>query len=145
MEIANNFLQSQKSILTLIDTFIKNAGILGQKHRHHQSVQFVIGEEWQNNINVLDNGTLISPTPPLTFTSSNETVCTISSNGLITALNNVNNCLITVSLTSDSSVSDTINIIVIEMPQDNYTYSLTSTSLPLPDTEIIINQTKQYQ
>jgi len=99
----------------------------------------------QLNINVLDNGTLISPTPPLTFTSSNETVCTISSNGLITALNNVNNCLITVSLTSDSSVSDTINIIVIEMPQDNYTYSLTSTSLPLPDTEIIINQTKQYE
>jgi len=90
----------------------------------------------QLNINVLDNGTLISPTPPLTFTSSNETVCTISSNGLITALNNVNNCLITVSLTSDSSVSDTINIIVIEMPQDNYTYSLT---------EIIINQTKQYE
>ena len=78
----------------------------------------------QLNINVFDNGTLISPTPPLTFTNSNELVATVDENGLITVKDVIDSCDITVSLVSDSSVSDTININIIELPQDNITYEL---------------------
>lgn len=101
------------------------------------------GTTLQLNCNVYDNGSLISPTPSLTFTSSDETICAIDENGLVTAQNNINSCTITVSLASDNSILDTININVIAVPQDNYTYTLSSTSLP--DTEIVVSQTKTYQ
>lgn len=78
----------------------------------------------QLNINVFDNGTLIFPTPSLTFTSSNELITTIDENGLVTAKDVIDSCDITVSLVSDSSVYKVININVIELPQDNITYEL---------------------
>jgi len=93
--------------------------------------------------NVYDNGQFISPTPSLLFVSSDETVCNVDENGLITA-NSIGNCVVSVSLVSDNSVSDNISINVIAVPQNNYTYTLASTSLPLPDTEIIVTQTKTY-
>jgi len=96
----------------------------------------------QLNINVFDNGILLSPLPFLTFTSSDETICTVNSSGLVTSLNNIDNCDITVSLSSDSSIFKNININVIEDVQNNITYTLTSTSLP--DNEIIITQIKTY-
>jgi len=91
--------------------------------------------------NVYDNGQFISPTPSLLFVSSDETVCNVDENGLITA-NSIGNCVVSVSLVSDNSVSDNISINVIAVPQNNYTYTLASTSLP--DTEIIVTQTKTY-
>ena len=93
--------------------------------------------------NVYDNGQFISPTPSLLFVSSDETVCNVDENGLITA-NSIGSCVVSVSLVSDNSVSDNISINVIAVPQNNYTYTLASTSLPLPDTEIIVTQTKTY-
>ena len=96
----------------------------------------------QLNVNVYDNGQFISPAPSLLFVSSDETVCNVDENGLITA-NSIGSCVVSVSLVSDNSVSNNININVIAVPQNNYTYSLTSTSLP--DTEIIITQIKQYE
>jgi len=75
----------------------------------------------QLNVNVYDNGQFISPAPSLLFVSSDETVCNVDENGLITAYDVIDNCDITVSLDSDSSVFDIININVIDVPQDNYT------------------------
>jgi len=82
----------------------------------------------QLNINVYDNGILVSSTPNLTFTSSDETICTVNSSGLVTSLNNIDNCDITVSLSSDSSIFKSININVIEVPQDNYTVIISGTN-----------------
>ena len=107
------------------------------------SVDVQISTELQLNINVYDNGTLISPLPSLIFTSSDETICNVDENGLITTNDIVDSCNITVSLESDNSVFDIININVIENVQNNITYSLTSESLP--DNEIILTQTKVYE
>ena len=74
----------------------------------------------QLNINIYDNNILISPTTPLAFISSNEIICSIDQNGLVTA-NSIGSCSIAVSLVSDSSISQNININVIDVPQDNYT------------------------
>ena len=107
------------------------------------SVDVQISTELQLNINVYDNGTLISPLPSLILTNSDETICNVDENGLITTNDIVDNCNITVSLESDNSVFDIININVIENVQNNITYSLTSESLP--DNEIILTQTKVYE
>ena len=92
----------------------------------------------QLNINVFDNETLISPTPSLTFTSSNTGICTVNSSGLVTALSNIGSCNITVKLTSDNTILDTITINVIEVPQDNITYEL------LGNADIIKNYSQNY-
>ena len=92
----------------------------------------------QLNINVYDNGILISPLPSLTFTSSNELIANVDENGLVTAYDVINNCDITVSLGSDSSVLKSININVIEVPQDNITYEL------LGNTKIIKGYLQNY-
>ena len=107
------------------------------------SVDVQISTELQLNINVYDNGTLISPLPSLILTNSDETICNVDENGLITTNDIVDSCNITVSLESDNSVFDVININVIENVQNNITYSLTSESLP--DNEIILTQTKVYE
>ena len=107
------------------------------------SVDVQISTELQLNTNVYDNETLISPLPSLIFTSSDETICNVDENGLITTNDIVDSCNITVSLENDSSVFDIININVIENVYNNITYSLTSESLP--DNEIILTQTKVYE
>jgi hypothetical protein len=93
----------------------------------------------QLNVNYYDNGVLVSPTPTLTFTSNDETICTVNSTGLVTALDVIDNCVISVSA---NGVSDSIVVSVIEAEQHNYTYTLSSTSSP--DGEIKVNQTKTY-
>lgn len=94
----------------------------------------------QLNVNVYDNGVLVSPTPSLSFTSSDTTICTVgSSTGLVTALDVIDDCVISVSA---NGVSDSIVVNVIEAEQHNYTYTLSSTSTP--DSEIKLNQTKTY-
>ena len=92
----------------------------------------------QLNCNVYDNNNLISPTPSLTFTSSNTGICTVNSSGLVTALSNIGSCNITVKLTSDNTILDTITINVIEVPQDNITYEL------LGNADIIKNYSQNY-
>ena len=78
----------------------------------------------QLNINIYDNQILVSPLPSLIFTSSNELIANVDENGLVTTYDVIDNCDITVSLDSDSSVFDIININVIDVPQDNITYEL---------------------
>jgi len=45
-------------------------------------------------------------------------------------------------MSNDITIKDTINVEIVEDEQHNYTYTLTSISLP--DNEIIITQTKTY-
>jgi len=92
----------------------------------------------QLNCNVYNNNNLISPTPSLTFASSNTGICTVNSNGLVTATSNIGSCNITAKLTSDNTVLDTITVNVIEVPQDNITYEL------LGNADIIKNYSQNY-
>ena len=82
----------------------------------------------QLNINVYDNGILVSPLPSLTFTSSNELIANVDENGLVSVYDVIDNCDITVSLESDNSIFKSININVIEVPQDNYTVTISGTN-----------------
>jgi peptidoglycan hydrolase-like protein with peptidoglycan-binding domain len=107
-----------------------------------ETVDIQEGSTLQLNVQVDDNGTPISPTPDLTYTSSNPLVCTVDSSGLVTALDIIDDCVITVKLASDNTIFDTITVNVTALPQTNYSYSLSSVSLP--DSEIKINQTKTY-
>jgi hypothetical protein len=94
----------------------------------------------QLNVNYYDNGVLITPTPSLTFTSSDETVCSVSPTGLVTALDVIDDCVISASV---NGVSDSIVVNVVGNEEHNYTYTFSSTSVP--DTEIKLNQIKSYQ
>lgn len=78
----------------------------------------------QLNVNVYDNDTLISPTPSLLFSSSDENICVVDSNGLVSALDVTGSCVITVSLASDTSISQNININVEDISEDNYTVEI---------------------
>ena len=96
------------------------------------------GDILQLNIEVKDNNNNPLPHPTIVFYSNNEDTCTIDENGLISAIN-IGNCIITASY---NDVSDSIEITVTETELHNYTYSLSSASAP--DTEIKINQSKDY-
>lgn len=71
----------------------------------------------QLNINTYDNGQLLSPSPALSYISSNEGICTVSSTGLVTAIK-TGGCTISVSA---NGVSDSITVTVVEEVQHNIT------------------------
>ena len=96
------------------------------------------GSTLQLNVEVTDNGTPLSPTPTITYSSSNILKATVSSSGLVTAIA-TGSCVITAT---SNGASDTITVSVVAIPANNYTYTLSSTSTP--DSEIKLNQTKTY-
>ena len=102
------------------------------------SIQIQNGSNIQLNVNILDNGEIISPTPTITYSSSDATICTVSSGGLITGLTN-DDCIITVT---SNGVSSNIIVTVTADSQSNITYTLTSVSQP--DYEIKTGVTKTY-
>lgn len=59
---------------------------------------------------------------PVTFSSSDENITTIDENGVVTAISN-GNSVITVRMTDNTSVSDTVNVNVVAMPVDNIVYT----------------------
>ena len=102
------------------------------------SIEIQENTNLQLNVEVRDNGNIMSPTPVVAYTSSDENICTVNSDGLVSAIA-VGNCVITAN---SNGVSDSIVVEVIEAELHNYTYSLLSTSTP--DTEIKQNQSKTY-
>ncbi len=102
------------------------------------SVEIQENTSLQLNIEVKDNGNIMSPTPTVTYISSDENICTVDSGGLVSAIA-VGNCVISAS---SNGASDSIEVVVIENVQHNYTYSLSSTNTS--DTEIKQNQSKNY-
>lgn len=101
------------------------------------SISIQEGSNLQLNVQATDNSEIVS-SPTLSYASSNELICTVDSSGLVSAIDG-GSCVVSVSF---NGVSDSININVIEVADNNYTYSLSSTSAP--DTEIKVNQTKTY-
>lgn len=78
-------------------------------------------ETLQLNTEVLDNSSVIIPTPTVTYLSSNVNICTVSTTGFITGIA-VGVCTITVSY---GAVSSIITITVTSVVYDNITVSIT--------------------
>lgn len=68
---------------------------------------------------VTNNGTKVSPTPELIFTSSVETICTVNDSGTLQGITE-GNCMVTVALKSEPSISTVVNISVVSAQQDNF-------------------------
>ena len=88
----------------------------------------------QLNINTYDNGQLLSPPPALSYISSNEGICTVSSTGLVTAIK-TGSCTISVSA---NGVSDSITVTVVEEVQHNITAEIIGSD------SIIKGKTSEY-
>ena len=78
----------------------------------------------QLNVQVLADNIPLSPTPELIFESSDESIVTVDENGLVTASDLIDNAIITVTLASDTTIQQSVNINVIENVVDNYTVSI---------------------
>ena len=96
------------------------------------------GSTLQLNVNALDNGEIISPTPTITYSSSDTTKITVSNNGIINA---IAEGICTISATSNN-ISSSISVTVVSGVSENITYTLTSVSQP--DYEIKTGISKTY-
>lgn len=96
----------------------------------------------QLNIEQKDKDTVLTEPLPVIFKSSNSSIATVDSTGLVTPVS-VGNVVISVELESDSTVNDSITITVEEAPVVE-TYTLELTGNVSPDTEIKQNQSKTY-
>jgi hypothetical protein len=101
-----------------------------------------VAQNLQLNIRVdkTQNGIVseVSPTPLISYVSSDENVASIDSSGYIT-FKSTGNVTITAMLTDDNTVYDSIDIEVIEIPQNNIIYTITGDSTV--DDEIRLNST----
>lgn len=99
------------------------------------SIEIQENTNLQLNVEVRDNGNIMSPTPVVAYTSSDENICTVNSDGLVSAIA-VGNCVITVS---SNGVSDSIGVGVIENVQHNITIEITS-----GNSSIVVNKSSAY-
>ena len=104
------------------------------------SIQADINTPVQLNVQVKDRETLIT-SPSFSFASSNNLIANVSSTGLVSFLS-VGNVNISCKMDNDNLIQDSIGIEIVDLPQDNYTYSLVGNILP--DTEIKSGSTKIY-
>lgn len=87
------------------------------------SINIQQGTTIQLNIQVTDNNEVIS-TPTITYSSSDTDICTVSSSGLVSAID-TGDCIINVSC---NGASDSIEITVVEEEQHNYTVEISGSS-----------------
>ena len=88
----------------------------------------------QINVQAIDNSEIVS-SPTLSYVSSDELICTVDSNGLVSAING-GSCVVSVSF---NGVSASIAINVIEAVQHNITAEINSGS-----STIVLNKTSNY-
>ena len=99
------------------------------------SIEIQENTNLQLNVEVKDNGNIMSPTPVVVYTSNDENICTVDDSGLVSAIA-VGNCVITAS---SNGVSDSIGIGVIENVQHNITVEITS-----GNSSIVVNKSSAY-
>jgi len=87
------------------------------------NIQVNISDSLQIQCEVLDGDIVLSPTPPLIYTSSDESIATIDSDGVVSILS-TGIVTFTVSLESDTNIKDTITVEFVDVPQHNYTVSI---------------------
>ena len=78
------------------------------------------------NTILTDNKEIVS-SPNLLYSSSDEDIATIDKNGIVSILN-VGNVVISVSMSADNTISDSINIEIIEDEIHNYTVEISGSN-----------------
>lgn len=76
------------------------------------------------NVEILNNGVEVVPTPPLLFTSSDNAIATINNSGVVTILD-IGTVVFTAKLQSDNTILDTITVQIEESQTDNYVVDIT--------------------
>ena len=101
------------------------------------NLSLTLGETLQLDVQIFDGTTIVSPTPSITYTSSNTLVATVSATGLITSLIE-GDVIISAKLSSNLTVLDTLNLTIQEVVADNYTVDVYGdSSIVLSDTKTI--------
>ena len=88
------------------------------------------------NVQLTDSDEIID-TPPLLYSSSDESIAIVSDSGEVTILNS-GVVTFTVSLKTDESINDSITVEIIADEQDNFTYELLGRS------EITLGYSQNY-
>ena len=109
------------------------------------SINILNGDNIQVNLNdtliihceVLDGDKVLSPTPPLVFSSSDETIATIDNNGVVSILG-MGIVTFTVSLKSDINIKDNITVEFVDVLQHNYAVTISG------NTSIVKGKTTTY-
>lgn len=91
------------------------------------NIQVSINDSLAIQCEVLNGDEIISPTPPLVYSSSNEAVATIDESGMVTLLD-IGTVTFTVSLLHDPDVKNTIVVEVADVQQDNYVLTISGNS-----------------
>lgn len=100
-----------------IENEIADKWLYEQKHSYNISIvngeiaNVNVGDTLQLNAKITDNGQVIEL--PVTYISNDETIATVDSNGLITAIAK-GTCSIQISLQADTNIIDTITITCME-------------------------------
>jgi hypothetical protein len=97
----------------------------------------VVGSDLELDVQVTDNGEVLSPTPPIIYASSNTDLATVNA-GVVTGVS-AGVVTITAKLIADNTVLDTIDITVVEAPVAN-DYSVIISG----DNELRLNQSKTF-
>lgn len=116
-----------------------------EQHLPNYSIDILNGDNIQVNVNdtlainceVLDGDIVLSPTQPLIYTSSDESIATIDSDGVVSILS-TGIVTFTVSLESDTNIKDTITVEFVDVPQHNYVVTITG------NTSIVKGKTATY-
>lgn len=116
-----------------------------EQHLPNYSIDILNGDNIQVNVNdtlainceVLDGDVVLSPTPPLVYLSSDETIATIDNNGVVSILS-TGVVTFTVSLESDTNIKDTITVEFVDVLQHNYVVTISG------NTSIVKGKTATY-
>jgi len=101
------------------------------------NIQVNVSDSLQIQCEVLDGDIVLSPTPPLIYTSSDESIATVDSNGVVNILS-TGTVTFTVSLQSDTNINDSITVEIVESEIHNYTVEISGS------TSIIKGKTATY-
>lgn len=116
-----------------------------EQHLPNYSINILNGDNIQVNVSdslqiqceVLDGDIVLSPTPPLVFSSSDETIATIDNNGVVSILG-MGIVTFTVSLKSDINTKDNITVEFVDVLQHNYVVTISG------NTSIVKGKTATY-
>lgn len=101
------------------------------------NIQVNISDSLQIQCEVLDGDIVLSPTPPLVFSSSDETIATIDNNGVVNILG-MGIVTFTVSLKSDINIKENITVEFVDVLQHNYVVTISG------NTSIVKGKTATY-
>ncbi|MHB8065437.1 MAG: hypothetical protein ACYDG2_22960 [Ruminiclostridium sp.] len=89
-----------------------------------ETMEVPLNDIAQVNVTVTDNGTIMTTLPPLTFLTSNSNVVAIDNTGKLMGIS-AGMATITAKMTYNTSIFDTITVIVVENVNHLFTMSIT--------------------